>query len=73
MNDEPKRKATSLRINAFGAVLIAAVIAGVAAWLLVLPLREPVHLTAIEPRPALLDKPHRQLPVPETSAQPLGR
>ena len=73
MSDDQKRKATRVRINAFGAVLIASMIAGVAAWLLMLPIREPVHLTPIEPRPELLDKPHRQLTGPAPSAQPLGR
>lgn len=73
MSDEQKRKASPVRINAFGAVLIAAVIAGVGAWLLVLPIREPVHLTPIEPRPELLDKPHRQLAAAAPSSQPRGR
>jgi hypothetical protein len=60
MTDEVTQKGHRARINAVGAVLIAVVIAGLAGWLLVLPIREPVHLTPIEPRPALLDKPHRQ-------------
>ncbi len=72
MSEEKKHNAARVRINALGAVLIAAVIASFAAWLLMRPIQEPVHLTPIEPRPELLDKPHRQWAAPATSAQPLG-
>ena len=53
----------SVRGNAFGAVLIASAVAGLAAWLLLRPVREPARLTPVEPRPEFLDKPYRQLPV----------
>ena len=60
-----------LQIGLFSAVFIASLIAAAASWLLVLPVRAPLHLTAPSPRPELLDKPHRHqahVAVPATSA-----
>jgi hypothetical protein len=56
------------QLGPFGALLIASAIAGFAAWLLFLPARVPAHLVRPEPRPALLDKPHRHRAAPEPSA-----
>ncbi|HEY3256967.1 MAG TPA: hypothetical protein VGJ91_23585 [Polyangiaceae bacterium] len=58
------------QLGPFGALLIASAIAGLAAWLLFLPARAPARLVRPEPRPALLDKPHRHRAAPEPSTAP---
>jgi len=72
MTDLPRDSvATSARgfqLGLFGALAVASAIAGFAAWLLFLPPREPNQLTRPEPRPALLDRPHRHRAASESSA-----
>ena len=61
------------QLGPFGALLIASAVAGFAAWLLFLPARAPARLVRPEPRPALLDKPHRHRAAAEPSAVPTAR
>lgn len=56
------------QLGLFAALVIASAVASVAAWLLFLPPREPSRLSKPEPRPELLDKPHRHRAAVEPSA-----
>ena len=59
-------------VKALLAVLAASTVAALAVWLLLLPAPGPLRLTPLDPRPELLDKPHRHLsaPVSAPSARP---
>jgi len=59
---------TGFGLGLFGALLIASMIAGLAVWLLFLPVRSPAQLVRFQPRPELLDKPHRHRAATEPSA-----
>jgi len=61
---------TRFQLGLLGALLFAVVVAGLAAWLLFLPVRAPAQLTQPRPRPELLDKPHRHRAAPEPLAAP---
>jgi len=74
MTDLPKDATAKAQRGRFqlgllGALLIASGIAGVAAWLLLLPVRAPSQLVHAHPRPELLDRPHRHRAAPESSAR----
>ena len=61
-------KPDRLQLKLLGALLVASGLAGLAMWLLFLPVPTAPRLTPFEPPPELLDKPHRHLaPAPPGS------